>query len=483
VFAIALAGSAVSMFPIRAAGMSADAQAGHLERIVSTARIRQIVADGAYDSVIDALQDRCPQIGVIRPTASGSPNTRLAGAAPEDPAVVQFTSGSTSHPKGAVITHRAALAGLRAFVGGMESDERDVVVSWLPHFHDLGLFGQLSHVLIGARTHVFSPLSFLRDPAAFLDYHERVGGTVTMMPNFGYDLINAAVTPDDASRLNLGGWRVALNAAEQVRHLTLQTFIDKFAAAGVGPGVHYPGYGLAEATLGVTMSTPGTPPTIRYVDALALANSGDARAALRERQQAKAVVCVGRPVEGINLRLVAASGQPVAEEMIGEIQISGASLMSGYLDDPQATSEAFDGDWLRTGDLGFTAGGELFWAGRHKEMIVVAGQNYFPEDVEDIARQVPGVWRGRCVATTVEVDQQERIAVIVEGDPAVDAVALQKAIRNHVGDALGLAALTVRVVRKNGLPRTTSGKWQRRLAGDLVDGAVTGRTPMATSQV
>ncbi len=319
------------------------------------------------------------------------------------------------------------------------------------------------------------------------------------MPDFGYDQLVAAVSPEEAATLDLSRWRIAFNGAEPVSERSVRAFLDRFAPAGFRPEAMFPVYGMAEATLPVTFPPLGRGPRFEWVDRAALATRALALPVPLHAPQARAVAAVGRPVRGMRLRVV----DPLTETFcqdgeVGEIQIRGASVTSGYLrvggatpggstpvgadaasaadgpsarpPAPRAAAEFTADGWLRTGDLGYLRCGELFVTGRSKEMITVRGENHYPQDVEAVARDVPGVSKGRCVAVADRDDTgRERVLLIAEtGAEGVAAEALAAELRRRIRAALGLDAVVVHLVPPRSLPRTSSGKYQRLAARSLV---------------
>ncbi|HEY1176865.1 MAG TPA: AMP-binding protein [Phytomonospora sp.] len=464
-FGAVRAGAAAAML----APLAADPEiaAERLAPAVRQARMRFLIAHPDHAAVARALAARFPSLTVLDAglEAPGSGPLPVVGGG--DLAVVQFTSGSTGRPKGVMLTHAAVMAGLRSIASTSAFTERDVMVSWAPHFHDLGLFGPLSILLAGGGVHLLSPLAFMRRPLGALRLLSDVGGTLMTGPDFSYRKVVAAITPDALRDLDLSRWRLAFNGAEPVRADTVASFASGLAAAGVSPSVMYPVYGMAEATLAITFPEPGAVARVVHVDRARLADEGTA-VPVPEGHGAKALVGVGRPVEGMRVRVLDDAGEECPPGRLGEIRIAGAAVTSGYLHDPGATAAAFDGEWLRTGDLGFRLDGELFIAGRRKEMIIVRGQNHFPEDVEDLVRAAPGVHRGRCVAFA-DADT-EHIVVVAELRPSADQDAVTTGLRVAVAERLGLAAVRVHAVRPGWLPTTSSGKWQRDLARRRLSG-------------
>jgi acyl-CoA synthetase (AMP-forming)/AMP-acid ligase II len=464
-FGLWRAGAAASILPVQTGFGNEAAAARRLARIARAAGMRHVVLATEFHGIGAALRAEMPELTLVDP-----PTARGAGELPEVPAdalaVVQFTSGSTSAPKGVMLSHRTMVAGLTAVVVSGGLTPADVIVQWVPTFHDMGLVGLMSSWLNGSDVHVFTPTAFLRRPAAVLAHFATVGGTILSGPNFSYDYLLDAVRPEQLAALDLSRWRLAFNGSEPVSADTVDRFAATLAPYGVPESVMYPVYGMAEATLAVTFPTPGDAPRIVTVDRDELAATGEVRPRAGSGPAAKRVLSVGRAVHGVDVRIVAPDGTPVGEGRLGEIQIAGASVTTGYYRDAGATRRLFDGSWLRTGDLGFRLDADLFVTGRRKEMVVVRGQNFFPDDVESIAREVPGVYRRRCVAfSDVDDNGTEHVGVIVEGTAnGAGGDELRREVARRISAELDLAAVRVYVVRPRWLTRTTSGKWQRGLA-------------------
>lgn len=459
-FGVQRAGAAASMLPAPMSLGTGSSPARKIAAMADTAAITHVVIDEAYDDTAAMLRELRPNLTLVSPTLSLPGSTRrLPTVTPEDLAIVQFTSGSTSDPKGVMLPHRSVVAGLAACVYSGHGSPDDVFVQWVPTFHDLGLIGLLAPLLNGADVHAFPPSSFVRRPREVLKYFAEHNGTLLTGPNFSYDHLLSAVDKDFLSTLDLSLWRLAFNGAEPVRPETVRRFNDELAIAGVRDNVMFPVYGMAEATLSITYPEPGSALRVCGVDRRALAEG-------RVVPGDKELVALGSPVHGMSVRIVDDTGAEVGADRLGEIQISGAPVTTGYYHNPEATTAVFDGDWLRTGDLGFWHDGQLYIGGRPKEVMIVHGQNYFPDDVEAVARQVTGVYRGHCVAfADTNLDGDEHITVVVEGDsrgPGPEAIAAEVARR--VAADLDLAQIRVHVVRPNWLTRTTSGKWQRGVA-------------------
>jgi len=480
-FAVSRLGAAACPLPLPATvGSGAEQHTTRLRRIVAAAHIRHVV-------VTERLDTLAAHLGTALSGARLLPaGTLLAGAVsrpvlprvePTAVAVVQFTSGTTQQPRGVRLSHRQILAGLDAIGAGLDIGPGDRGSIWLPLYHDMGLFGLLSGLLVGAPTTLWSPMSFVRAPGRWLRAFAQERATICPSPNFGYDYLLGAVRPDEAATLDLSCWRVALNGSETVAEESVTSFLDRFAPAGFRPEAMLAAYGLAEATLAVTLPPLDRGPVFDRVDAERLAREGVVAPAAGSGGRVRSLIGLGHAVSGMALRITdVATGAVLADERVGEVQIRGASVTAGYLtDDPSGSQPSADDGWLRTGDLGYLRHGELFLTGRLKEMIIVRGVNYHPEDVEDVVRAMTGVYRRRCVAFTGEGETMVLAAETPLTEPG-DRGRLAADIATEVRRATGLSSLRVHLLPPRSIPRTTSGKLQRLATRELVDAA----TPEAT---
>ncbi|MFB7867949.1 AMP-binding protein [Streptomyces sp. NPDC056069] len=462
-FGVQRAGAACSVLPLPAGFGDEQGTARRLARVLRVAGIRHLVLGPAFENLGALLTEQVPGLVLIDP-AVAAPGTvhRLPAVDPAALSVVQFTSGSTSDPKGVMLTQRAMAAGVLACAVSGEFTPDDVFMQWVPTFHDMGLVGLFSHLLNGSDVHVFTPTAFLRRPAQLLEYFAEHRGTVITGPNFSYEQFVDSAPAERVKELDLSAWRLAFNGAEPVSAETVERFTHHFAPAGLRDTVMYPVYGMAEATLGITFPQPGSPVRILSVDRDELAVSGRAVPVARGARGAKDVVALGGVVHGLEMRIVAEDGRACAPGELGEVRIAGPAVTSGYFDNPQATAAAFDGRWFRTGDVGFTHDGDLFVTGRTKDMVIVRGQNYFPDDIEAVAREVPGVYRKRCVAfSDTEGDGREVVRVVVEADPRQSGQDLGAEIAARVVREMDFTDVRVHLVKPRWITRTTSGKWQR----------------------
>lgn len=405
---------------------------------------------------------------------------------PEHLAFLQYTSGSTSSPKGVMVSHGNLLANEAAIARSCGNTPDMVIGGWLPFYHDMGLIGQVLQPLwLGTVSVLMSPLSFLRKPARWLEMISEYGVHGSSGPNFGYDLCTRRITDAQLEGIDLSTWRTACNGAEPVRAETLQAFTERFGPYGFRPETMFPCYGMAETTLLVTGSPRNRGVLVREVDAAGLERGslegpylGAARRTLVSSGVARA--------EDFEVRIV--DPETLAErpeEQVGEIWVRGASVSSGYWERPEVNTEVFGarikgqeelGAWLRTGDMGALDGGELFVTGRLKEMVLINGRNIYPYDVENAARSTSRAI-GTGAAFGVDIGGQEHLVAMYEvraGAADADLKTLATGIQRLIGMEFAVPAGNVLLVRPGTIRRTTSGKIQRTLMRKLfVEGAVT----------
>ena len=418
-----------------------------------------------------ADRQKCPgmswlDIAAVEPALGDLPPTD-----PDAICYLQYSSGSTRFPHGVAVTHRALMANLAGHAHGMKFQLGDRCISWLPWYHDMGLVGCLLSA-IGNQFSVdyLKTDDFARRPLAWLDLISRNQGTsVAYSPTFGYDICARRISNQTqvAQRFDLSRWRLAGNGADMIRPDVMQSFVDAFAPAGFRAAAFLPSYGLAEATLAVTVMPPGEGIRVELVEEERL--SGTPRDLSRPARY-RAIVNCGLPVRGMEIEIRGETGTAVPHHHIGKVLCRGTSVMHSYFRDPESTAAAMIGDWLDTGDMGYlNSEGYLFIVGRAKDMIIINGKNHWPQDIEWAVEQLPGFHQGDIAAFSIETESgEEAPAVLVHcrvSDPE-ERLRLRNEIRDKVRAITGMNCV-VELVPPRTLPRTSSGKLSRAKAKTL----------------
>ncbi|HEX8388843.1 MAG TPA: fatty acyl-AMP ligase [Sphingomonas sp.] len=399
-----------------------------------------------------------------------APDVPLPQAKGDDVAYLQYSSGSTRFPHGVAITHHALLNNLAAHAHGVAIRDTDRCVSWLPWYHDMGLVGCfLSPVANQVSTDFLKTEDFARRPLAWLDMISRnEGTTLSYSPTFGYDICARRISSQTRAgdRFDLSRWRVAGNGADMIRPDVMQAFVDAFADAGFKASAFLPSYGLAEATLAVSMMPPGEGIRVELVEETEL--SGHAAANDRP-QRYRAIVNCGKPVRDVRVEIRTEDGQPLPERAIGKVWCAGPPVMVGYFRDPEATAACMVDGWLDTGDMGYLSDGYVFIVGRAKDMIIVNGKNHWPQDIEWAVEQLPGFKAGDIAAfaiTTPGGEETPAVLVQCRSSDASERQRLREAIRERVRAVTGMNCV-IELIPPRTLPRTSSGKLSRTKARNL----------------
>lgn len=397
---------------------------------------------------------------------AGAPGVPVART-PDDIAFIQYSSGSTSEPKGVVLTHRNLCANIASIRVAAAFTDRDVALSWMPLSHDMGLIGfHLNMLACGATHAIMSTALFARRPLLWLSKATELKATVLCSPNFGYQhYLKQYEGKGRPSGLDLSAVRLVFNGAEPVAADLCERFTRTMGAHGLGPRTMYPVYGLAEASLAVTFPKPGAPVEVQHLDRAAFRVGEPVRRIAPGEPAAAAFVKLGQPVPGTQLRIAGDGGEPLPAGTLGHVQVRGDNVTRGYWRDEMATSAARTADgWLDTGDLGFLDGGDLVVAGRAKDVVFVNGQNYYPHDLEGIAATVPGLEINRVVAAGVRNPatgtEDLTFFLLTRGDPA-GLAPIARELRRTIGQQTALEI--GRIVPVTRVPKTTSGKLARHL--------------------
>jgi fatty-acyl-CoA synthase len=481
----------------------ADRIAEYAERqsaILANAGARLLVTFREAASVANLLKPLVPSLEGVA-TAEALAQSRAAApigprvhSRAEDLALLQYTSGSTGNPKGVMLTHANLLANVRAIGEALGIRNDDVGVSWLPLYHDMGLIGAwLMPLYFGMPVVVLSPLAFLSRPARWLRAFHRYRGTIGAAPNFAYELAAAKISDDDIRGLDLSAWRAALNGAEPVLPATLERFAARFASCGFQWETLLPVYGLAEASLAVTIPPVGRGPLVDRLERAAFAQEGravpappdasalDKKDGTQEDPNVISFVSAGPPVPRHEVRIANDRGEDVGDRVEGKLWFRGPSTTQGYYRNEAATAallpEGAAAGWVNSGDRAYRAGGEIYITGRVKDIIIHAGHNLYPHEIEDAVARVPGVRKG-CVVAFGAADPiagTERLVIVAESRERNREARerLAQAITAQVTEMLGLPPNVVEVVPPNVIPKTSSGKLrrdatkQRFLSGEL----------------
>ena len=398
----------------------------------------------------------------------------------QDIALLQYTSGSTGNPKGVVLTHANLLANIRAMGQAVEADSTDVFVSWLPLYHDMGLIGAwLGSLYYAMRFVVMSPLTFLVRPERWLWAIHRHGGTLSAGPNFAYELCVRRIEDSALEGLDLHSWRMAFNGAELVSPDTISRFGERFARYGLRREAIAPVYGLAECSVGLAFPSPGRGPIIDRIKREALARSGRAIPAAQDEPDVLRFVACGQPLPGHQIRIVDAAGREVGEREEGQLEFCGPSATSGYYRNPEQTRSLFhaaaqgSGEWLDSGDLAYMVGGEIYITSRIKDVIIRAGRNIYPYELEEVVGDIPGIRKG-CVAVFASHDPAagtERMVVLAETrETQADVLnSLRDQINTQAIALLGEPPDDVVLAPPHAVLKTSSGKIRRAASRELYE--------------
>ncbi len=451
-----------------------------LRAIVDSAGARLLLTSAEVVSLVEPFVQQAAGLGEVQlwaPDAATLPappaNWTPPSLSPDDLAFLMYTSGSTGHPKGVMVSHGNVLHNLHSFQGFVDRPA-GAIVSWLPLFHDLGLLLSVLHpVFRGIPAILMPPEAFVQNPYRWLQALSYYGATTSGGPNFAYELCVARTTEEQRATLDLSAWNLALNGAEPVRHATLERFAAAFAPCGFRPEAFYPSYGMAENTATVTGGVGWSAPRVRTVSRRDL-EQGRVVATGAESDDAVMLVGCGQTLPEQSLRIVdPETGRESPPGEIGEVWVSGPSVGQGYWRRSEASRETFQaqitgGDgarYLRTGDLGFLDGEELYLTGRLKDVIIIRGANHYPEDIEATVVQAhPALKPGGCTACSVEAGGSERLVIVAEVRPraAGEGEAIFAALRQRIAMVHDLEAYAISLIKPATTLKTSSGKLRRR---------------------
>jgi fatty-acyl-CoA synthase len=460
-----------AFFGITAAGLVPvplfpPAQAGDLgtftrqaRHILTSSHASALITSSDIAPIIDvsAVNPR-PAVLSIDALRSASPLDQPVAVTLDDMALLQFTSGSTAAPKGVVLSHANICANSYAIHYGLELRPDDVGVSWLPLYHDMGLIGMLIAAVYGpVDLVIMSPVLFLKRPTVWLEAISKYRGTISFAPNFAYELCLRRVKPSQIETFDLSNWRVAGCGAEPVRADTLRAFADRFSVSGFKASSFMPSYGLAEHSLAVTFAHGLK---VDAVDAARLGRESRAVPVINGSPAVRVVSC-GKPAPGHIVRIVDEHDRPLPDRYVGRIVAQGPSVMLGYFENPTATAEVLRGGWLHTGDLGYTADGDLFICGRTKDLIIRHGRKYHPPDLESVIADVQGISPSGVVVFGISKVTDDEVIAVLEARASTTTVDIVDHVQRRVRETAGFELDRVVVAPPGTIPRTTSGKVRR----------------------
>lgn len=403
-----------------------------------------------------------------------------------DIAFIQYTSGSTGNPKGVVLTHKNLLTNIRAMGAAVKANSNDVFVSWLPLYHDMGLIGAwLGSLYFAAQFVVMSPLSFLSRPERWLWAIHRYRGTLSASPNFGYEFCLRRIKDTEIADLDLSSWRAAFNGAEAVSPETINNFIERFSHFGFQKNAMMPVYGLAESSVGLAFPPLNRGPLIDYIDRTVFMQSGEAVRVSEEESSALKFPSCGLPLVQHQVRIVDQANHELPERQEGRLQFRGPSATGGYYRNPEKSQELFVEDWLDSGDLAYMANGEVYLTGRIKDIIIKAGRNIYPHELEEAVGNIEGIRNGRVAVFGSEDKARatEKLVILAETH-STDTQEKEK-LRTRVNaltvDLIGFAPDDIVLAPPNTVLKTSSGKIRRAASREVYEKGRIGKAKTAVS--
>ncbi len=462
-----LMGAIPSMFPTLTEKLDPQVYMRNMNELVARSGVRLIFTSDEFAPVMADTAD-CPvisstQLARLAAQAAGADSSLSHQPEPETIAFLQHSSGTTGLQKGVALSHRAVLNQLANYAQAIDLRPDDVIVSWLPLYHDMGLIaGFMMPLVQGIPLVLMSPFDWVKHPAMLFRAIQDYGGTLTWLPNFAYNHLARRVRSRDMAGIRLDSMRMFINCSEPVRHESHQLFLERFGEAGVRAGMLAVSYAMAENTFAVTQTQPGQPPRLNVVDRRALEEEGRALPT-HSAENARTLVSCGPTIPNTRAQVVNDRGDPLPERHVGEIAVHSDCMLTEYYKRPDL--HPFINGWYLTGDMGFMADGEVYIVGRKKDLIINAGKNVYPQDIEAIINEVPGVHPGRAVVFGVPDEREgtELIAVVaeVETDDAAERKQIMRAIRQAVAQKSTVTVSYVTLVGPKWLIKTSSGKIAR----------------------
>jgi fatty-acyl-CoA synthase len=467
----ALLGAVPSILPFPTEKLNPDHYRRSLEALIGVTRPSAIVTYGELAPELKPLLGEGSPLKAILTSpveAEREPDEAPPGSAcsPDDIALLQHSSGTTGLQKGVALSHRAIFNQIEAYRDAVLLADDDVIVSWLPLYHDMGLIpGFLMPILAKIPLVLMSPFDWVRSPVMLLRALHDYRGTLAWLPNFAYNFCATKIREEDLAGLDLSHVRALINCSEPMRLDSHLMFHERFQTIGIQYEMLTTCYAMAENVFGVTQGGIDGPVVIDEIDRLAFIEKGLAQPASSDTGRTLKMLSAGRPITNTEVRVLDAERRDCPERQIGEIALRSNCILSGYFNRPDATAKAFHDGWYLTGDLGYQADGELYVSGRKKDLIIVGGKNVYPQDIEALVSEVEGVHPGRVVAFGVmnEAIGTEEVVVLAEPDASgqFDAKAITRRIRDTVAAGSDVVVRHVHLVEPMWLLKTSSGKIAR----------------------
>jgi acyl-CoA synthetase (AMP-forming)/AMP-acid ligase II len=467
-----LLGAIPSIFPFQTPKLDPDRYYESVRALVELSQVKAVITYPEMQPILETHLAGIPTLGAILNIDDLEPEGQLADyldrapSRPEDTAFLQHSSGSTGLQKGVMLSHGSVLNQVAAYSASIQLAPDDVIVSWLPLYHDMGLIaGFIMPVVQGIHLVLMSPFHWVREPKILLDAINRYKGTLCWLPNFAYNFLATRVRRSALDGLDLSSLRAVINCSEPVRHDSHVAFAERYIAYGLLPTALQTCYAMAENTFAVTQSTINALPVEDVIDRKTIQEQRIAQPSDEANGPTVIMVSCGRPIPNTQLRIVDDQRRDLPDRHVGEIALRSNCMLSGYYHREDATEQAMLDGWYFTGDFGYIADGELYITGRKKDLIIVGGKNIYPQDIENILNDIPGVHPGRVVAFGVLNEQlgTEDIGVVCEvetEDPDQQAEII-KEIRSRIAQTTDTMAHYVHLVGPKWLLKTSSGKVAR----------------------
>ncbi len=458
-------GAIPAMFPTLTEKLAPDVYMRNMNELIARSGVRLIFTSDEFAPVM-ARTATCPVVGssqLAGLAAAGGDDFHPHQPQAEEVAFLQHSSGTTGLQKGVALSHRAVLNQLASYSRAIELSDDDVIVSWLPLYHDMGLIaGFIQPLVQGVPLILMSPFDWVKHPALLFRAIHEYRGTLTWLPNFAYNHLARRIRGRDLAGLRLDSMRMFINCSEPVRHDSHQLFLQRFGAMGARAEMLAVSYAMAENTFAVTQTPPGRPPRLDVIDRRKLEEERRALPAQGDAATITLVSC-GPAIPNTQTQVLDDQGRPLPERRVGEIAVRSDCMLTGYYKRPDL--QPFVDGWYLTGDMGYMADGEVYIVGRKKDLIINAGKNIYPQDIEAIVNQVPGVHPGRAVVFGVPDEREgtELIAVVAEADTEAEDERrrIARAIRQAVVRESAVTVSYVKIVGPKWLIKTSSGKIAR----------------------